>query len=149
MSAERLFAAANALALLGWLAVAAGLAFPAVRRTTGILARLVVPLLLALAYVALVAHGLAAGGGGKVDFGSIAGVRAIFAKDLGVVAGWIHYLAFDLLVGTWIARAGITDRVPRLALAPCLLLTFLAGPAGWLLFVLVRLGLRRPLAELA
>ena len=39
-------------------------------------------------------------GGG---FGSIAEVRALFMSDPVLVAGWVHYLAFDLFIGTWIA----------------------------------------------
>lgn len=38
------------------------------------------------------------------DFGTIAGVRALFVSDAGVVLGWTHYLALDLFAGLWIAR---------------------------------------------
>jgi hypothetical protein len=66
-------------------------------------------------------------------FGSIAEVRTLFMSDPVLVAGWGHYLAFDLLIGTLLAdrldRAGVT----RWLQAPVLLLTFMFGPAGWLL----------------
>ena len=57
----------------------------------------------------------AAEGGG---FGSIAEVRALFANDSALAAGWLHYLAFDLFVGAWIAREGPGLGRPRLAADP-------------------------------
>ena len=81
-------------------------------------------------YVALMGAYVADAGGG---FGSIAEVRTLFMSDPVLVAGWGHYLAFDLLIGSLLAerldRAGVT----RWLQAPVLLLTFLFGPAGWLL----------------
>ena len=55
-----------------------------------------------------------------------------------LLAGWIHYLAFDLLVGTWEARDSRERGIPHLLLVPCLILTFLFGPAGWLLYLGMR-----------
>ena len=75
-------------------------------------------------------------GGG---FGSIAQVRALFANDAALTAGWFHYLAFDLFVGTWIAPEGLAAGVLPIVLVLCLLLTFLFGPAGLLLFLALRL----------
>ena len=56
-----------------------------------------------------------------------------------LLAGWIHYLAFDLLIGTWETRDARERGLPHLLLVPCLVLTFLLGPAGWLLYMGVRL----------
>ncbi len=77
----------------------------------------------------------AAGEGG---FATIAGVRDIFASDGGVVIGWLHYLAFDLFVGMWIARDADAKSISRLVQAPVLLLTFMAGPVGLLLWFVIR-----------
>jgi len=60
-----------------------------------------------------------------------------------LLAGWVHYLAFDLFVGSWEARDALSHRIPHLAVIPCLLLTFLFGPAGLLLYLLLRFTLRR------
>ena len=70
--------------------------------------------------------------------GSLDQVYAIFQNPAMVLAGWIHYLAFDLFVGSWEARDARERGVPHLALVPCLLLTCLFGPAGWLLYLLAR-----------
>ena len=82
-------------------------------------------------------------GGGGADFTTIEGVRAVFATDAGVTIGWTHYLAFDLFVGLWIVRDGDAKNIPRLVQAPVLIATFLAGPIG----LLVWLVLREPVAR--
>ena len=91
---------------------------------------------LCLAYSALVlVFFFRAEGGG---FGSIVQVRALFASDPVLLAGWLHYLAFDLLTALWIAQRLDADGVPRLLQAPVLAATFMFGPLGLLLgFALV------------
>ena len=76
--------------------------------------------------------------GGDVGFSSIGGVRAFFATDAGVAIGWTHYLALDLFVGLWIAKDADAKGFPRLVQTPFLLLTFLAGPVGLLVWLTVR-----------
>jgi Domain of unknown function (DUF4281) len=74
---------------------------------------------------------------GPAGFDTIKGVRALFATDAGVFIGWVHYLAFDLFVGLWIARDADHKQVNRIVQAPFLALTFLVGPIGllsWLIF---------------
>ena len=136
-----LFGAANTLALAAWVGLALTLVVPRLRpqgwRATGVL----LPALLAAAYVAALAAGVRGGAAG--GFGSIGEVRALFANDWALAAGWVHYLAFDLVVGTWIARTGVAAGVPRLLLLPCLALTFLVGPAGLLAYLLLRAAVAR------
>jgi hypothetical protein len=133
------FAIANGVALPAWLALAASP--PAARWTpwTWRITGRVLPLAYALAYVVLLLTAPPAEGGG---FGSIAQVRALFSVDAALTAGWIHYLAFDLFVGTWIARSAARIGLPHLATIPLLALTFLFGPAGLLAFFALRAVLR-------
>lgn len=72
------------------------------------------------------------------DFLSIGGIKALFASDGGIVIGWTHYLAFDLFIGQWIAKDADHKGFSRLAQAPILLLTLLAGPIGLLIWLVVR-----------
>ena len=72
------------------------------------------------------------------DFLSIGGIRALFASDGGIVIGWTHYLAFDLFIGQWIAKDADHKGFSRVAQAPILLLTLLAGPIGLLVWLVVR-----------
>lgn len=131
---DTVFSAASALAMLGWTALALS---PAHMRWAGAARRFagrVVPLLLAAVYVLLFARqGMADGG-----YGSLAAVQRLFAVPELLTAGWLHYLAFDLFVGAWIAERGAALCWPHLALLPLLALTFLFGPAGLLAFVALR-----------
>jgi hypothetical protein len=131
---DAVFGAANSLALLGWVALVLS---PARARWAGAARRFagrVVPVLLAVVYVVLFArNGMADGG-----YGSLAQVQRLFAVPELLTAGWLHYLAFDLFVGAWIAEHSVALGLPHLALLPLLALTFLFGPAGLLAFVTLR-----------
>ena len=134
------FGFANNAGLLLWVALAVSLFAARVRPFVWPATQFVVPGLWAAAYVVLLAQGLAEARGG---FDSIESVRGLFANDSALAAGWLHYLAFDLFVGTWIARDSVERRVNGLLVLPCLLLTLLAGPGGFLLYLLLRSTLGR------
>ncbi len=138
LSPETLFQICNTVALLCWIALGATTLIGAARRFVWPATGLVVPALFAVAYVAALSAGLAKGGGG--GFGSIAEVRQLFADDHALTAGWIHYLAFDLVVGTLIARDAARSGVAAVFTLPALALTFLFGPAGLLAYLVVRLA---------
>src|SRR5688500_7721587 len=129
------FSLAGLLAIAGWLGLLLALIVEPARPVAWAAARIVVPAILAVAYMLLLWDGFGAAEGG--GFGSIAEVRALFADDSALAAGWLHYLAFDLFVGAWIACDGLKRAVPRLLLVPCLALTFLFGPAGLLLYLML------------
>ena len=69
---------------------------------------------------------------------SVAGLRALFMSDGGIVLGWTHYLAFDLFVGLWIARDADAQGFNRWIQLPILFCTLMAGPIGLLLWLLIR-----------
>lgn len=96
---------------------------------------------LCLFYVVLITTALTVGfgdaSGPAPDFTTIAGIRAIFATDGGVVTGWTHYLALDLFTGLWIAEDADRRGMGRVVQAPILALTFLAGPAGLFRYLLL------------
>jgi hypothetical protein len=94
-----------------------------------------VPLALALVYVGIVLTTFGRTPGG---FSSLGSVATLFSNPWALLAGWIHYLAFDLLIGTWEVRDARERGVPHLLVVPCLALTFMFGPAGWLLYTIVR-----------
>lgn len=136
MPPEALFNIANPLALLGWVALALHPLSP--RWTT--VAALVPPVALSVLYTALV---LAHWAGAKGGFGSLPDVMLLFTQAPIALAGWVHYLAFDLLVGLWIARAARAKGINHLFILPCLALAFLFGPAGFLSFLILSLSLRK------
>ena len=71
-------------------------------------------------------------------FDSLNGVMELFTDKTAVTAGWVHYLAFDLLTGIWIKKNAQKYNIHHLILIPCLLFTFMLGPIGLLLYLLVR-----------
>ena len=133
------FALAGPLVLGSWATLILSLFVKPVRPFAFTATQFLVPSLLAVAYVLLIWVGMRAEGGG---FGSIEEIRALFADDSALVAGWFHYLAFDLFVGSWIVRDHQESGVPALLVLLCLPLTFLFGPAGLLLYLTLRLAFR-------
>lgn len=100
-----------------------------------------VPLALALVYiVALFSEGKAPDGAG---FGSLQGVMLLFTDPNAVLAGWVHYLAFDLFIGAWQVRDAQRRGVPHLAVVPCLLATLMLGPVGLAAYLVIRAGMGR------
>ncbi|MEQ8208002.1 MAG: DUF4281 domain-containing protein, partial [Woeseia sp.] len=67
----------------------------------------------------------------------------LFLDDNMLLAGWVHYLAFDLFIGAWIAEKADDIGMSRLVQAPILVATFMFGPIGLALFLCIRLGLSR------
>ncbi|HET9638324.1 MAG TPA: ABA4-like family protein [Allosphingosinicella sp.] len=134
------FALANNFGLLAWAALLLSLFVARIRIFVWPATQFAIPLAWALLYVILLAQGLPVAEGG---FDSIEGVRGLFANDSALTAGWLHYLAFDLFVGTWIARDSVERKVPGLLVAPCLALTLMFGPAGLLAYFLLRLAFAR------
>jgi hypothetical protein len=134
VSPDVLFGHAGTLALAGWVVLALGIALRAPLLRDGI-AGLVIPLMLSTLYTALVAiHWWSAEGG----YGGLDQVAALFRSEGMLLAGWVHYLAFDLFVGAWIARDAAGRGVPRWLMIPILPLTFLFGPVGLLAWLMIR-----------
>ena len=138
MSPEQLFPLLNLVALVSWLLLAIFPRRPLVTRT---IAGAAVPAFFAVAYIVMVAT---AWNGSEGGFSSLDGVASLFANRWLLLAGWTHYLAFDLLVGLWEVRDSIERRIAHFAVVPCLVLTFMFGPAGWLSYQLVRKVASRP-----
>lgn len=133
---DRLFGLAGNLVTPVWLL----LIFAPKWRWTQRLATFVVPLLLATLYGFLLLHGNPMKGGG---FSTLAQISRLFALPQVLLAGWVHYLAFDLFTGSWEARDAVRLGISRWLVAPCLVLTFLFGPVGLAFYLLLRLVLRK------
>lgn len=132
--ASSIFSVVNVLAMAGWALL---VAFPR-RRWAELVSGRVLPALLSAGYVAIVA---AVWGRTPGGFSSLESVSQLFDSQWMLLAGWIHYLAFDLFVGSWIARDAHERGIAHGLVVPLLLATFMFGPAGLLSY----LGLRRVL----
>jgi hypothetical protein len=132
MTPDQIFSIANGVALCAWILL---IVLPRQRWVSGIVAPIAVPALFAVIYVGIMLTQWQGSSGG---FSSLSAVETLFTQRWLVLAGWVHYLAFDLFVGSWEVRNACERGVPRLAVVPCLLLTFLFGPAGWLAYSCLR-----------
>ena len=131
MTPEQLFSILNLIAIAGWLPL---LFLPRVRWATSI-GPVVVPLLLSVVYAGLVIWALPRSEGG---FSTLSSVSALFENPWALLAGWTHYLAFDLFIGGWEVRDAQQRGIPHLLMVPVLVLTFLLGPGGFLLYLAIR-----------
>ena len=131
------FSGVNLVALIAWGFLTLAPRWPAMLSA---ILYLVIGGLCALYAVLLVSvlTGFIPAGNDGADFTTIEGVRSIFGSDIGVVIGWTHYLAFDLFVGLWIARDADAKFFPRWVQAPILLATFVAGPLGLVIWLIIR-----------
>ena len=132
MNAAQLFKIASALVLPGWLLL---IIFPRWQWTDKIITGVIVALL-AAAYIYCIAQVFTPGT--MKSFGTLEGVMKLFTNETAVLAGWIHYLAFDLMTGLFETKNAQKHNIHHLLVIPCLFLTFMFGPAGLLLYLIIR-----------
>lgn len=133
MSPTEIFSLANMIAMPMWLLM---ILLPKWKVTRFLIDYKIIPILLALVYAVYIFLAIQIGGG--MDFGSLASVMALFTEENAVLAGWVHYLAFDLLVGMWMLDKNKELKIHQLLMAPILFGTFMLGPVGFLTFTLVK-----------
>ena len=136
MTPDALFQVANPIAMVGWLLLAFS---PLAPRVLMGLAGTVLPLVLSVGYTAIVLAFWSSGEGG---FDSLANVARLFESRWLLLGGWVHYLAFDLLIGAWEVRTARREGIRHALVLPCLALTFMFGPVGYLLFQALRASLK-------
>lgn len=133
MDFETMFSIAGLIAMIGWLCL---LVSPLIPKWSDWIAGMVLPIILSLGYVILLAIPSSGSAGG---FGTLADVMVLFSNEQATLAGWVHFLAFDLFIGAWVCRTARAEGVSFWLVVPCLPLTFLVGPAGFLAFSFVRI----------
>lgn len=99
----------------------------------------IIPAGLSAVYAALVLSRFSGSGGG---FDSLDNVAILMSDRWVLLAGWVHYLAFDLFVGSVMAARMDRAGIGRLVQAPILVSTFMLGPLGFLIACLTESGLR-------
>ena len=132
MNAAQLFKIASALVLPGWLLL---IIFPRWQWTDKIITGVIIALL-AAAYIYCIAQVFTPGT--MKSFGTLDGVMKLFTNETAVLAGWIHYLAFDLMTGLFETKNAQKHNIHHLLVIPYLFLTFMFGPAGLLLYLIIR-----------
>jgi hypothetical protein len=133
MTADSLFFICNAIALVGWILiiVISPFWFQFDKAIIGIVVTLfaIIYTYLLIAYFNFRSKG---------DFSNLDSLMVLFSDKRMVLAGWVHYLAFDLMTGVWIKKNAIKHNISHGAITPCLLFTFMLGPLGLLIYFLLR-----------
>lgn len=106
----------------------------------------IIPIILSLIYAIYIFKAIQIGGG--MDFGSLESVMKLFTEENAALGGWVHYLAFDLLVGMWILDQNKELKLHQLLIAPCLFATLMLGPVGFLIFSGLKAFKRKQIASL-
>lgn len=141
--AEIFFQTTNTFALIAWIAL---VLFPGTKLVSGVLCSTVVPGLLAVGYACVIGWRLTETGPPPGEVLTLTGLRGVFDDDWVFAAAWTHYLVFDMVVGAWIARDSVQLGLPWGLRTVSLVLTFLAGPVGFLIHLTSRWALRRDFA---
>ena len=132
MSPDSVFSICNSIALIGWIIL---IVLPRWYASDKFIIGIIITLF-ALVYAWMLFGDFQLSDASK--FGSLAGVMELFTNPRLVTAGWIHYLAFDLLAGLFIRNNAQKHGISHWIVIPCLLLTFMFGPVGLLLYLLIR-----------
>ena len=132
---DSLFQVANQVAFVGWLLLVLA---PRWRGTRAVVLSGALPLLLAVTYMVLIGYQTLGHPAPGAGFGSLAAVAALFREPWALLAGWVHYLCFDMWIGAWETRDAHRRGLPHWVLVPCLVTTFMLGPLGLLLYSVVR-----------
>jgi hypothetical protein len=134
MTASGLFSAFNMLAMAGWIILALGVILKRDWLRDAV-AGTYIPVVISAAYAILIVFFFAGAEGG---FDTLENVQKLFTSPWAALAGWIHYLAFDLFMGARIARGLAGQGLPRWPLVLLMPLTFLFGPIGYLAYEIIK-----------
>lgn len=144
MDYELMYQIANAIVVVPWMLM---IFLPRGKVTDWAVYSYFVPLLLGLAYVIFFSQSLSQSNPDLANFSTLEGLMGLFQSKGAVLAGWLHYLAFDMVVGIWMVKNAQKHNIAHLWVIPCLLLAFMAGPTGFVLYWLIRRFNRVPLVE--
>lgn len=133
MNHDLLFSFFNSLALVGWSFL---IFFPNFKITKLCIRSGYLSIFFCLSYTIICVIALtsnAPGGFQKLDE-----LMILFDNKSWVLTGWIHYLAFDLFIGSWILKDSIKHNIRHALIIPSLIFTFILGPFGFIIYFITR-----------
>lgn len=137
MTSAQLYSFVNTIVLIPWLLM---IFAPNWKWTKRVISSFAFPAFFAMIYLVLM---ILFFGQGEGDFSTLEGLNQLFSEPNLVLVGWLHYLAFDLVVGTWEYKDSQALQINCYVVASCLLMTLLVGPIGWLFYLIIRRGYTR------
>jgi hypothetical protein len=138
MSPDNLFLICNYAVMPAWLLLAV---LPHHRITQMLVHAVWIPCLLGPVYIYVLLFGPPPAEG--AGFGSLQAVMLLFQSPMALLGGWVHYLVFDLFIGAWMVRDAKLQGINHWLTLPCLFATLMAGPAGLLLYCVLRLVMKQ------
>ena len=69
---------------------------------------------------------------------SLDNLYTLFATENFLLVFWLHFLALNLFLGSWISRDGIKYNMPRSLVFLPLILVYFTGPLGLVLYWIIR-----------
>ena len=69
---------------------------------------------------------------------SLDNLYTLFATESFLLIFWLHFIALNLFLGSWISRDGVRYNMPRKIVFVPLILVYLSGPVGLVLYWIVR-----------
>ncbi len=132
MSPDKIFQICNSIAMIGWIIL---ILLPFWQQSDKFLVGIIITLF-GIVYTWLIFSGLRLGD--MSSFGTLNGVMDLFKNKTVLTAGWVHYLAFDLMAGIFIRKNAQKHGINHWLTVPCLFFTFMLGPFGLLLYLLMR-----------
>ena len=131
-----LFLIMNNLALFGWVLL---IAFPNWKGTRWVVLNGALSIFMSVVYLSIIVFMMPQTDGG---FSSLEQVSKLFDNPYALLAGWVHYLAFDLFIGAWALQDSRQYQINHFVMVPVLLLTFILGPIGLLTYFILRRGIQ-------
>ena len=132
MNNELFFSIINTMVLPQWLLM---IVAPKWKWTQKLVQSFLIPILLSISYIAFL---FMAEGIDFSDFSQLSTLQELFTNPVMVLGGWAHYLAFDLVVGSWILSDSQKLGIKHYWIIPCLFFCFMLGPVGFLLYQIIK-----------
>ena len=70
---------------------------------------------------------------------SLDNLYTLFATESFLLVFWLHFLALNLFLGSWISRDGVKYNLPRSLVSVPLILVYFTGPLGLVLYWIIRI----------
>ena len=69
---------------------------------------------------------------------SLEDLYTVFATESFLLIFWLHFIALNLFLGSWVSRDGVKHNIPRKLVLIPLILIYFTGPLGLIIYWLFR-----------
>ena len=113
-------------------------------KITGILVNsIIIPLLLGSAYCYVVYQGILFENIFFIEsfnlYQGLDNLYTIFSNEIFLLIFWLHFLALNIFLGSWLSRDAIKYNIPRGTVFVPIVLVYFAGPLGLVLYWFIRI----------